>query len=248
MRRSLLRFGGCDRRTRNHFMVDGDVNPREWLNWHPREFKPWHNDSHRFEFEQQHWSHMKGMICRQVFLSDMKHMTKYPDPSMFILDVRMDTEKMHQWIPHSIWVPRDEIEYALQLKDQEFYEMYGVAKPATNYDVIVVSHNGLASEQAGWELKKAYYENVYNFRGGTNELFGEKYEDYPARPKLKPWKGPYPQSAMYTDNWSKRKVLTRTGPYDKEYEMQEFSLPDLELEQKRHPSEGPRSHMPWGLQ
>ncbi|RHW71940.1 thiosulfate sulfurtransferase [Trypanosoma brucei equiperdum] len=65
---------------------------------------------------------------------------------------------------------------------------------------------------------------------------------------LSPWKGPFPQSGVFVDKWSKRKVLTRTGPFDRQYEMQDFALPDLELEKARHPEEGPRQNMPFGLQ
>ena len=241
-------IGGADRRTRHHFMIDGEINPREWFNWHPREFQPWYYDAHKFEYEQRHWAHMRHMICRQAYRADLLQLAKYPEPTTTIIDCRMDIEHMHMWIPHSIWIPRNEVDFAVLLNEMEFREMYATEKPNRSFDVILVSHNGLLAEQAGWEFKKAHYEHVYNYRKGTNELFGEDYADYPPRPKLQPWKGPYPQSGIFTDDWSKRKVLTRTGPFDREYEMQEFSLPDLELEQKRHPAEGPRSHMPWGLQ
>ena len=173
--------------------------------------------------------------------------------------------------------------------------MYAFPKPMHHEDIILFSHNGLASEQAGWEFKKCFYQHVYNYRGGTNELFAtgeiltndvagtaerfgkpesssedggdssseessssvvvpglssisENYSDFQIEERLKPWKGPYPQSQVYVDEWSKRKSLQRTGPFDRRYEMQDFSLPDLELEKKRHPEEGPRSHMPYGLQ
>lgn len=181
------------------------------------------------------------------------------------------------------------MEYALQLDPSEFLEMYAFPKPSHHEDIILISHNGLASEQAGWEFKKSFYQHVYNYRGGTNELFRdgessgsgrlqseaaerlhaignssdeessssdnrnskgvvEEYSDFNIEEKLKPWKGPFPQSQIYVDEWSKRKLLTRSGPFDKRYEMQDFALPDLELEKKRHPEEGPRSHMPFGLQ
>lgn len=237
----------ADRRTRHHMMVDGQMNPREWFNWHPREFQPWFYDKHKWQYEQHQYAHVHHLLCHQVYLKDVLQLVQFPEPSTVILDTRMDPAKMHRWVPHSHWLPRDEIEYALQLSDEEFTDMYGFSKPDRGHDLIVVSHNGLASEQSGWELKKAYYRHVYNYRGGSNELFGEKYVDFPPVQALKPWKGPFPQSGLYTDVWSKRKVLTRTGPFDRQYELQDFALPDLEAERKRHPEAGPRTNVPYAL-
>ena len=228
-------------------MHEGQINPRSWFNWHPREFKPWYYDRHRWEYEQMQWQHVHHLLCQQVFLKDMLQLARYPEPDTVIIDVRMNTEKMHHWIPNSNWIPRDEIEYALQLSETEFKELYGFHPPRQGDNIILVSHNGYASEQAGWEFKKQYFPSVFNYRAGTNELFGESYLDFPLRGKLSPWKGPFPQSGIYIDVWSKRKVLTRTGPFDRQYEMQDFSLPDLEAEKARHPAEGPRMNMPWGL-
>lgn len=229
-------------------MLDGQVNPREWFNWHPREFQPWHYDKHRWHYEQHQHAHLHHLLCHQVYLKDMLQLVRYPEPTTIIIDARMDPRKMHRWVPHSHWLPRDEIEYALQLTNDEFAEMYGFQKPDRGHDIWIVSHNGLASEQAGWEFKKGFYRHVYNYRAGTNELFGEQYLDFPPVQPLKPWKGPFPQNGLYTDVWSKRKVLTRTGPFDRQYELQDFALPDLETERKRHPEEGPRTHVPYALQ
>ena len=154
---------------------------------------------------------------------------------------------MRCWVPSSHWLPRDEVEYALQLSREEFVEMYGFAKPQPHEDVILVSHDGIASEQAGWEFRKGFFQHVYNYRGGTNELFSEGFNDFPPLPKLQPWKGPFPQHGIFVDAWSKRKVLTRTGPFDRQYELEDFALPDLELEKARHPAEGPRMDRPYAL-
>jgi hypothetical protein len=246
MLRATYRLG--DRRLRHHAMLDGQINPREWFNWHPKEFQPWYYDRHRWLYEQHQYHHVHHLLCQQVYLKDMVQLMKCPEPTTVIIDCRMSTEKMHRWIPHSKWIPRDEVDYALQLTAEEFLELYGFEQPVRSQNIICVSHNGLASEQAGWEFKKQYYPSVWNFRGGCNDLFGEKYADFPPPGKLAPWKGPFPQNGLYVDNWSKRKVLTRVGPFDRQYELDEFALPDLELESKRHPEDGPRSHMPWGLQ
>lgn len=265
-------------------MLDGQINPREWYNWHPREFQPHYYDLHKFLYERHQWAHVHHLLCHQVYLKDMLRLTECPEPHTYVIDCRTDTAKMHNHVPNSYWLPRDEVEYALQLNAEEFLEMYAFPKPRHDEDIILFSHNGLASEQAGWEFKKAFYQHVYNYRGGTNELLGgaknpsdqtaseaatkfgrkegeeeqqnsnnnnnnsELYSDLSVEERLKPWKGPYPQSAIYVDEWSKRKLLQRSGPFDKRYEMQDFALPDLELERKRHPEEGPRSHMPYGIQ
>ena len=247
----LRRFAPCrqaDRRTRHHLMLDGQINPREWFNWHSREFQPHYYDMHKFLYERHQWAHVHHLLCHQVYRKDMDRLVECPEPHTIIVDTRTDTAKMHAWVPHSVWLPRDEVEYALQLNDSEFLEMYAFPKPKTHDDIIVLSHNGLASEQAGWEFKKAFYCHVYNYRAGTNELLGEQYTDMAVEEKLAPWKGPFPQSGIYVDEWSKRKLLTRTGPFDRRYEMQDFQLPDLELEQPRHGENGPRSNMPYGLQ
>ena len=238
-----------DRRTRHHMMIEGQINPREYFNWHPREYLPWHYDKHRFIYEQHQYHHVHHLLCQQVYWKDVHQLIHCPEPNhTAFIDVRMDPGKMHQWVPHSNWLPRDEIEYALQLTGDEFLEMYSFNLPGPSVNIVLFSHDGIASEQAGWEFKKLYYPNVYNYRGGCNELFGESYADFPLPVKLAPWKGPFPQNQTYIDVWSKRKVLTRTGPFDRQYELQEFPLPDLELEKGRHPETGPRSHMPYGLQ
>jgi hypothetical protein len=249
----MLRLSGVlrqsERRTRHHFTLDGQTNPREWFNWHPKEFMPQRYDRHLFLYEQHQWAHKHHLLCHQVFLKDILQHAQYPEPDAWIIDCRTEPERMHRWVPHSHWLPRDEVDYALQLGDAEFSDMYGFTKPRHSEDVILISHDGLASEQAGWEFRKAFYHHVYNYRAGTNELFGEGYADFAGDVQtLKPWKGPFPQSGIYTDVWSKRKVLTRTGPFDKQYEMQDFALPDLELEKPRHLDDDPRSHMPHGLQ
>lgn len=248
--KSCIRLLQADRRTRHHNMLDGQMNPREWYNWHMQEYQPWFVDRHKFLYEQMQWSHVHHLLCHQVYVKDMTQLAKYPEPSTVIVDCRMSTAKMHRWVPNSIWIPRDEIEHALQLTPEEFKEMYGVAKPdPTKNDIVVVSHDGHASEQAGWEFRKAFFTHVYNYRGGCNELFGEQYVDFPPQQKLQPWKGPFPQQGVYIDKWSKRKVLTRTGPFDRQYEMEDFVLPDLDGEKKRHEGDdGPRQHMPYGLQ
>jgi rhodanese-related sulfurtransferase len=247
MLRRTLQRRQTDRRTRHHLMLDNALNPREYFNWHPREFKPYHYDKHQFLFEQQRFAQYHHLLCHQVYLQDLDQLVRYPEPHTWIIDCRMEPEKMHRWVPHSHWLPRDEIEYALQLTGKEFAEMYGMPKPSRDEDVILISHDGLASEQVGWEFKKAYFHHVYNYRGGTNELFGETYKDFPEmQTELKPWKGPFPQQGFYTDNWTKKKLLTRTGPFDRQYEMQDFQLPDLELEKARHP-EGFGHNMPYGL-
>jgi rhodanese-related sulfurtransferase len=228
-------------------MIDGEINPREWFNWHMKEYQPWYFDRHKFLYEQMHFSHVHHLLCHQMYLKDILHLARYPEPNACLIDCRMAPRKMHRWVPGSHWLPRDEVEYALQLTDDEFVEMYGFVRPSREDDVVLISHNGLASEQAGWEWRKQYYQNVYNYRGGTNELFGESYSDFAVQSRLPEWKGTYPQSGIFVDKWSKRKVLTRTGPFDRRYEMQDFALPDLELERPRHPDEGPRSHMPYGL-
>eukprot|EP00758_Cryptobia_borreli_P007951 Tbor_TRINITY_DN5345_c0_g1::TRINITY_DN5345_c0_g1_i1::g.4331::m.4331 len=242
----------ADRRTRSHLMLDGQINPREWHNWHMKEYQPWHYDRHKFLYEQMQWSHVHHLLCHQVYLDDIKQLTQYPEPSTIIIDTRMRPNKMHRWVPNSHWVPRDEVEYALQLTDEEFKDMYGFEKPDKRLnDIILISHNGHASEQAGWEFRKAFYTHVYNYRGGCNELFAEDYYDFPPSEKLKPWKGPFPQQGIYIDKWSKRKVLTRMGPFDRQYEMEDFALPDLEREKARHKDNEdglPRQHMPYGLQ
>lgn len=241
-------FRQADRRTRHHMMIDGVLNPREWFNWHPKEYQPWFFDKHKFLYEQQQYAAHHHLLCHQVYLKDIHHLILFPEPTMYLIDCRTSAAKMHRWVPHSNWLPRDEVEYALQLSEADFKEMYGFKKPERSDDVILFSHNGLASEQAGWEWKKQYFEHVYNYRGGTNELFEERYEDFFIKEKLDPWKGPYPQQAIFVDKWSKRKVLMRTGPFDRQYEMQDFALPDLELEKPRHSEDGPRQHMPYGLQ
>ncbi|CUG91059.1 Hypothetical protein, putative [Bodo saltans] len=247
MRRTCI-TSQADRRTRHHMMQDGQINPREWFNWHMKEYQPWYYDQHKFLYERLQWNHVHHLLCHQVYLKDMLQLAQNPEPKTFVIDCRMNPDKMHRWIPHSHWLPRDEVEYALQLTETEFREMYGFGKPAHEDDIIIVSHNGLASEQAGWEWRKAFYLHVYNYRSGTNELFGEKYSDFVVDAKLPEWKGPYPQSGIFVDKWSKRKVLTRTGPFDRQYEMQDHALPDFELEQARHPESGPRQNMPYGLQ
>lgn len=229
-------------------MVDGQINPREWFNWHPKEYQPWYFDRHKFLYEQRQYAQFHHLLCHQVYLKDMLHLMRYPEPYTHIIDCRTSTQKMHRWVPHSLWLPRDEVEYALQLSADEFLDMYGFRKPDKSDDVILLSHNGIYSEQAGWEWKKQFFQHVYNYRGGTNELFGESYSDMNVSDVLSPWKGPFPQSGVFVDKWSKRKVLTRTGPFDRQYEMQDFALPDLELEKARHPEEGPRQNMPFGLQ
>lgn len=229
-------------------MVDGALNPREWFNWHPKEYQPWYFDRHKFLFERNEYAAHHALLCHQVFLKDVFQLIEFPDPLTCVIDCRMNPGKMHRWVPHSHWLPRDEVEYALQLSGEDFVEMYGFEKPGKDSDVVLISHNGLASEQAGWEFKKQYFQHVYNFRGGTNELFSESYHDFVVKERLDPWKGPYPQSAVFVDKWSKRKVLTRTGPFDRQYEMQDFALPDLELERPRHSEAGPRQNMPYGLQ
>jgi len=230
-------------------MLDGEVNPREWFNWHPREFLPYHYDKHKFVYERSHWAHVHHLLCHQVERKDIDRLVACPEPTTWLLDVRLEPRKMHRWVPHSHWLPRDEVEYALQLTDAEFFEMYGFRKPPVTEDIVLLSHDGTASEEAGWEFKKQYYTHVYNFRAGTNDLFHESYVDFPAmNHELRPWKGPYPSNHVYVDSFSKRKVLTRSGPFDRQYEFQEFALPDLEAEKARHPEDGPRSHMPWGLQ
>lgn len=238
----------ADRRTRHHMMIDGEINPREWFNWHPKEYQPWYFDRHKFLYEQQQYAAYHHLLCHQVYLKDLEQLTLFPEPGTFLVDCRMRSSRMHRWVPHSHWLPRDEVEYALQLTEEQFLDMYGFQKPERNDDVILFSHDGLASEQAGWEWRKQYYMHVYNYRGGTNELFGESYADFQLKDRLDPWKGPYPQNSIFIDKWSKRKVLLRTGPFDRQYEMQDFALPDLELEKPRHPEEGPRQHMPYGLQ
>ena len=248
LKRAAVRLQS-DRRTRHHVMLDGAINPREWFNWHPKEYQPWHFDRHKFLYEQMQFSQYHHLLCHKVYLKDMQHLAKFPEPNTYIIDCRTDTKKMHRWVPHSHWLPRDEVEYALQLTGAEFEEMYGFVKPELYHDIILVSHNGLASEQAGWEWRKQFFQHVYNYRGGTNELYGEAYQDFSLEPKLKDWKGSFPQSGIYVDKWSKRKVLTRTGPFDRQYEMQDFALPDLELEKPRHSDpEAPRGDRPWGLQ
>ncbi|ORC90700.1 S-adenosylmethionine synthetase [Trypanosoma theileri] len=238
----------ADRRTRHHMMVDGQINPREWFNWHPKEYQPWYFDRHKFLYEQQQYAQFHHLLCHQVYLKDILHLVRYPEPYTYIIDCRTSPLKMHRWVPHSSWLPRDEVEYALQLSPEEFVDMYGFKKPRKSDDIILVSHNGLHSEQAGWEWKKQFFQHVYNYRGGTNELFGELYSDMVLKDSLAPWKGPFPQSGIFVDKWSKRKVLTRTGPFDRQYEMQDFALPDLELEKPRHTEDGPRQNMPYGLQ
>ncbi|KAG8339499.1 S-adenosylmethionine synthetase [Trypanosoma vivax] len=229
-------------------IVDGQINPREWFNWHPKEYQPWYFDRHKFLYERFQYAHLHHLLCHQVFLKDILQLVQFPEPKTHIIDCRTAPLRMHRWIPHSLWLPRDEVEYALQLDDDEFVDMYGFVKPSKSDDIILVSHNGLYSEQAGWEWKKQYFQHVYNYRGGTNELFGERYSDTVLADTLPPWKGPFPQNCIFVDKWSKRKVLTRTGPFDRQYEMQDFALPDLELERARHPEEGPRQNMPFGLQ
>lgn len=238
----------ADRRTRHHMMIDGEINPREWFNWHPKEYQPWYFDRHKFLYERQEYAAHHHLLCHQAYRKDIEQLLLYPEPGTFLIDCRMETEKMHRWVPHSHWLPRDEVEYALQLTPEEFRDMYGFRRPSKSDDVILFSHDGIASEQSGWEWRKQYYQHVYNYRGGTNELFGEKYADFHMKESLDPWKGPYPQNAIFVDKWSKRKVLMRTGPFDRQYEMQDFALPDLELEKPRHSEDGPRQHMPYGLQ
>lgn len=241
----LLRMS--DKRCRLHMMIDEEINPREWFNFQPKEFLPnYYYDRHKFLFEQTQWSHMHHLLCHQVYLKDMMQLLEHPEPTTVIIDCRTEPTKMHRWIPNSNWLPRDEIDYALQLMPDEFLAMYGFPKPALADDVILVSHCGHASEQTGWEFRKAYFHHVYNYRAGTNELFGEEYQDYPLEKMLKPWKGPFPQNGYYFDHWSKRKVLTRTGPFDRRYEMQDFSLPDLEAERVAYEDRS-LNKMPWGL-
>eukprot|EP00796_Vickermania_ingenoplastis_P005465 gene5465-3940_t len=204
----------ADRRTRHHMMVEGAINPREWFNWHPKEYQPWYFDEHKF-FSMSGSNMLRITICCQLFL--------YPEPTTHIIDCRTST---------------DEVEYALQLSNEEFRYVW-LLKPGKSHDIILVSHDGLASEQAGWEFKKQYYQHVYNYRGGTNELFQETYTDFHLKEKLDPWKGPYPQNSIFID---------ANGPFDRQYEMQDFALPDLELERPRHSEDGPRQHMPYGLQ
>lgn len=251
MLRLTQRFANADRRTRHHNMLDGQINPREWFNWHMKEYQPWHYDRHKFLYEQMQWAHVHHLLCQQVYLKDVQQLAACPEPTTMVIDTRMNTTKMHRWVPNSIWIPRDEVDYALQLSQEEFLSMYGVRKPALNEDIVLISHDGHASEQAGWEFRKAFYTHVYNFRGGCNELFGESYADFAPVEKLKPWKGPFPQNGIYVDKYSKRKVLTRTGPFDRQYEMEEAQLPDLDAEKARHTSDEdglPRQDRPWGLQ
>eukprot|EP00388_Colpodella_angusta_P049316 GDKK01079288.1.p1 GENE.GDKK01079288.1~~GDKK01079288.1.p1 ORF type:complete len:252 (-),score=-6.09 GDKK01079288.1:66-821(-) len=250
LRRTRL-VAEADRRTRHHMMLDNQINPREWFNWHMKEYQPWHFDRHKFLYEQIQWAHMHHLLCHQVYLKDMQQLTTRPEPRTHIIDTRMNTTKMHRWIPNSVWIPRDEVEHALQLTSEEFLNMYGVRKPEQDEDIVLISHNGLASEQAGWEFRKAFYTHVYNYRGGCNEIFAENYVDFPPVEKLKPWKGPFPQNGIYIDKYSKRKVLTRTGPFDRQYEMEDAQLPDLDVEKARHAEaeDGlPRQDRPYGLQ
>eukprot|EP00744_Colponema_vietnamica_P004154 GILI01006240.1.p1 GENE.GILI01006240.1~~GILI01006240.1.p1 ORF type:complete len:540 (+),score=136.70 GILI01006240.1:94-1713(+) len=186
LRRTRL-VAEADRRTRHHMMLDNQINPREWFNWHMKEYQPWHFDRHKFLYEQIQWAHMHHLLCHQVYLKDMQQLTTRPEPRTHIIDTRMNTTKMHRWIPNSVWIPRDEVEHALQLTSEEFLNMYGVRKPEQDEDIVLISHNGLASEQAGWEFRKAFYTHVYNYRGGCNEIFAENYVDFPPVEKLKPW-------------------------------------------------------------
>lgn len=145
--------------------LDGQINPREWFNWHPREYLPTHKyDLHKFLYERHQFAHLHHLLCHQVYLKDMLQLTTCPEPATWIIDCRMDATRMTRWVPHSHWIPRDEVDYALQLKQDEFVEMYGFPKPAHHDDIILVSHNGLASEQTGWEFRKAFFHHVYNYR------------------------------------------------------------------------------------
>ncbi|EPY35460.1 hypothetical protein AGDE_07324 [Angomonas deanei] len=163
--RRALRLLQSDRRTRHHMTVDGEINPREWFNWHPKEYQPWYFDRHKFLFEQQQYAPVHHLLCHQAYLKDMEQLYQFPDPQTCLIDCRSVASKIHRWVPHSNWIPRDEVEYALQLTEVEFKDMYGFKKPAKNDDIILFSHNGLSSEEAGWEFKKQFFLHVYNYRG-----------------------------------------------------------------------------------
>ncbi|PWV07168.1 putative thiosulfate sulfurtransferase, mitochondrial [Trypanosoma cruzi] len=91
----------ADRRTRHHMMLDGQINPREWMNWHPKEYQPWYFDRHKFLYERQQYAHFHHLLCHQVFLKDMLHLVQHPEPYTHIIDCRTSPLKMHRWVPHS---------------------------------------------------------------------------------------------------------------------------------------------------
>ena len=46
-------------------MLDGQINPREWYNWHSREFQPHYYDLHKFLYEAS----AIGQFCNDILFA-----------------------------------------------------------------------------------------------------------------------------------------------------------------------------------
>ena len=160
-------------------LPNDDLNPSIARNWRRYETSAKENRNNPDSFHYEQYRH-GGKAFQQVYQEDVERLTRFPEDSSLVIDVRSDFSNIKNHIPFSVRIPMEEVAYALQLQDTAFKSMYGFGKPEVGLDIICVSHDGVSSEKALKEFERWGYnpETLYNFRGGTNALFNETFSDF----------------------------------------------------------------------
>eukprot|EP01061_Rhynchopus_euleeides_P008564 TRINITY_DN17713_c0_g1_i1.p1 TRINITY_DN17713_c0_g1~~TRINITY_DN17713_c0_g1_i1.p1 ORF type:complete len:377 (+),score=79.15 TRINITY_DN17713_c0_g1_i1:50-1132(+) len=156
-----------------------ELNPVIHRNWRRYELLPKENRNNPDSFHYEHFKH-GGKAYQQVYHEDLLRLMKYPEKNVLVVDTRSDFSQVKQHIPFSVRIPMEEVTYALQLAEGPFQKMYGFAPPQQGVEIICVSHNGIGSEKALKEFERWGHpaDHLYNFRAGTNLLFGENLSDF----------------------------------------------------------------------
>lgn len=100
---------------------------------------------------------------------DIKKLVAKPDPSKVLVDVREPSEVASVSLPHTINLPLKTAPGALSLSEEEFENVFHVAKPSNEKELIFFCAAGIRA-QAAEELARSYgYEKTGIWPGSMNE-------------------------------------------------------------------------------
>eukprot|EP01065_Artemidia_motanka_P013213 TRINITY_DN17286_c0_g2_i1.p1 TRINITY_DN17286_c0_g2~~TRINITY_DN17286_c0_g2_i1.p1 ORF type:complete len:406 (+),score=131.14 TRINITY_DN17286_c0_g2_i1:116-1219(+) len=207
----------------------GDMpNPTIPMNWRKRDLVPKENEHNPDAFFYEHYVN-GGRAFQQVFAEDVLRLVEFPEEGIQIVDVRSNAAKLTHYVPFSVRIPHEELDSALQLPDSAFFKMYAFHKPRVGCEIVCISHDGVASEKALQAFERWGHPHycLFNFRGGTNELFSEDLTDWEETvEEISPGdvnSVPYPVSKV---DW-----LDKIGPLSPKYSP--YPSPDLEVQKER---------------
>eukprot|EP01062_Namystynia_karyoxenos_P017832 TRINITY_DN16605_c0_g1_i1.p1 TRINITY_DN16605_c0_g1~~TRINITY_DN16605_c0_g1_i1.p1 ORF type:complete len:409 (+),score=117.84 TRINITY_DN16605_c0_g1_i1:87-1229(+) len=207
-------------------LPNDELNPAHGANWRKYEMVPRENTHNPDSFFYEHYVN-GARAYQQVFLEDVLRLMEYPEEGIQVVDVRSSAAKLTHHLPFSVRIPHEELDYALQLPPEGFFQMYAFHAPQPGCELICVSHDGVASEKALRAFERWGYPDytLFNFRGGCNELFAENFSDWDYDTEhipAKPWEsvGMYP----LRPDW-----LEQIGPVHSKY----TPYPDEDLDKQK---------------